>query len=317
MPNIKKISAVIPTFNREATVGRAIDSALAQSFPASEIIVVDDGSTDGTRKIVEGYGARCRYIGQENAGVSSARNRGVEEAAFDWIAFLDSDDYWLPEHLSRLMEAVSSTRGEAAIYFCDLLCPSGPGHISFWGATGFKIEAPYVLLKDASLWTMRPVQPMLLQASLIKRTSYWDVGGLPPDLRTREDTLLFYKLGMKHPACAVSGVGTVMTAEGGGRLTSEIGSSDRAYWMASRAVFREMLSTVSRSRPGQRRYFMDGLSAAHFSLGRLSFRQKKPFDLIWHLALSLGKSPSMFARCLGASLGRRAKRAAPGPGAEG
>lgn len=131
MRNSIKISAVIPTFNREKTVGRAIESALAQEFPVSEIIVVDDdGSKDGTRKIVESYGVKCRYICQENAGVSAARNRGVREAGHDWIVFLDSDDYWFPQHLLRLADAVEATNGEAALYFCDIRRPSGEGGFS-------------------------------------------------------------------------------------------------------------------------------------------------------------------------------------------
>lgn len=306
MRNRIKISAVIPTFNRENTVGRAIESALAQEFPVSEVIVIDDGSKDGTRKIVESYGAKCRYIYQENAGVSAARNRGVREAGVDWIAFLDSDDYWFPQHLSRLADAVEATNGEAALYFCDIRRPSGEGEVSHWDSIGFGIDAPYVLKNDASPWAMRPVQPMLLQASLIKRASYWDVGGLPPGLRTREDTLLFYKLGLQHPACAVSGCGTVMTAEGALRLTREMGSADDPYWQATLTIYRELLSIATRARPEFRRYFLQRLSAAYFSLGRLRYREKKPIASLKNLLRSAGESPSMFVKCMMGSLRSRA-----------
>ena len=74
------ISAVIPTYNRGHLVGRAIESALAQEYGPSEIIVVDDGSSDGTRQVVQSYGEKVRYLYQPNAGVSAARNRGVKEA---------------------------------------------------------------------------------------------------------------------------------------------------------------------------------------------------------------------------------------------
>jgi hypothetical protein len=306
MRNSIKISAVIPTFNREKTVGRAIESALAQEFPVSEIIVVDDGSKDGTRSIVESYGAKCRYVYQENSGVSAARNRGVREAGGDWIAFLDSDDYWFPQHLSRLADAIEATNGEAALYFCDIRRPSGEGEVSHWDSIGFGIDAPYVLKSDASPWAMRPVQPMLLQASLIKRASYWDVGGLPPELRTREDTLLFYKLGLQHPACAVSGCGTVMTSDGALRLTREMGSAGDPYWQATLTIYRELLSIAARSRPEYRRYFLQRLSATYFSLGRLRYREKKPIALLKNLLRSAGESPSMFVKCLMESLHSRA-----------
>src|SRR5713101_4378980 len=89
-----RISAVIPTYNRGHIVGRAIESALGQELAPSEIIVVDDGSVDNTRSVVESYGQAVRYVRQSNRGVSAARNRGVKEAAYEWIAFLDSDDFW-------------------------------------------------------------------------------------------------------------------------------------------------------------------------------------------------------------------------------
>jgi glycosyltransferase involved in cell wall biosynthesis len=308
MSNAIKISAVIPTYDREKTLVRAIDSALGQEFSAAEVIIVDDGSKDATRKIVEGYGPKCRYEYQENSGVSVARNHGVRKAGGDWIAFLDSDDYWVPQHLSRLAEAIKATNGEAALYFSDARRPVEDGGASYWESSGFQIDAPYVLAQDASPWAVLPVQPMLLQASVIKRASYWDVGGLPPGLRTREDTLLFFKLGLLYPACAVSGLGTVMTADGTRRLTREIDSANLSFWQATLSVYREMLAFAARLRPEYRRYFTDRLSTAHFSLGRLTYRKGKPFVAMTNLIRSAGRSPSMFAKCLRESLGSRLAR---------
>ncbi|MHC5083841.1 MAG: glycosyltransferase family 2 protein, partial [Planctomycetota bacterium] len=94
-----KISVVIPAYNAEATVARAINSVLAQTRPADEIIVVDDGSTDNTAEVVRSFGEAVIFIQQENAGVSVARNKGIETATGDWIAFLDSDDEFLPDKL--------------------------------------------------------------------------------------------------------------------------------------------------------------------------------------------------------------------------
>ena len=93
---------------------------LAQEYPVAEIIVVDDGSTDSTREIVEGYGEKVRYFYQDNAGAAAARNRGVHEAKSAWIAFLDSDDYWFADHLERMTDAMYSTEEKAALYFSDI-----------------------------------------------------------------------------------------------------------------------------------------------------------------------------------------------------
>ncbi|HOK65953.1 MAG TPA: glycosyltransferase family 2 protein [Anaerohalosphaeraceae bacterium] len=94
------ISVIIPAYNSEAFIRRAIDSVLAQTLPPQEIIIVDDGSTDGTRQAVQSCGGNIRYIRQDNQGASAARNAGILAASGEWIAFLDADDEWLPDRLA-------------------------------------------------------------------------------------------------------------------------------------------------------------------------------------------------------------------------
>ena len=88
------VSVVIPTYNRAQIIGRAIESVLAQTYNRVEVVVVDDGSADGTREIVDSYGPGVTYVRQTNAGVSAARNCGLRQARGEFIAFLDSDDVW-------------------------------------------------------------------------------------------------------------------------------------------------------------------------------------------------------------------------------
>lgn len=102
---MKSVSVVIPTYNRELTVARAIDSALQQTEAAAEVIVVDDGSTDQTRALISEKYPSVVYHFQPNAGVSAARNRGVSIAKNEWIAFLDSDDEWLDKKLELQRKA--------------------------------------------------------------------------------------------------------------------------------------------------------------------------------------------------------------------
>ena len=120
-----RISVVIPAYNAGRYIGRAIDSVLAQTRPAEEIIVVDDGSTDHTAEIAGAYGDRIRFIRQENAGASVARNTGIAAATGNWIAFLDADDEWLPEklrlqteHLERNPDLTWTTANYVRCY-CD------------------------------------------------------------------------------------------------------------------------------------------------------------------------------------------------------
>ena len=113
------VSAIIPTYNRLAFVGQAIDSALAQELDEGEVevIVVDDGSTDGTGAFVrEHYGSRVRYVLQENQREGAARNAGARRASGRYLAFLDSDDYWLPGKLRRDTRRLGQPDGPAFVY---------------------------------------------------------------------------------------------------------------------------------------------------------------------------------------------------------
>lgn len=100
------ISVVIPAYNVGKYIARTIDSVLTQSRVADEIIVVDDGSTDDTAGQVKKYDSQVRYIYQDNAGASVARNTGIEAASSEWIAFLDGDDEWLPDNLQNQAELI-------------------------------------------------------------------------------------------------------------------------------------------------------------------------------------------------------------------
>jgi glycosyltransferase involved in cell wall biosynthesis len=104
------VSVLIPTYNRAYCLGRAIDSALAQTYPHVEVLVVDDGSTDATPELVwTAYGSdpRVRYLPKRNGGVSSARNHGLREARGDYVAFLDSDDVWKPWKLQAQLACLA------------------------------------------------------------------------------------------------------------------------------------------------------------------------------------------------------------------
>ena len=96
------ISGIIPLYNKAESIATALDCVLAQTYQDFEVVVVDDGSTDKGATIVEQYtDPRIRLVCQENAGVSAARNKGIEEAKGEYVAFLDADDEWMPEYLEN------------------------------------------------------------------------------------------------------------------------------------------------------------------------------------------------------------------------
>ncbi|HPA19753.1 MAG TPA: glycosyltransferase family A protein [Verrucomicrobiae bacterium] len=103
-----RISVVVPVFNRAGLLRKAIASALAQSLVPSEVVVVDDGSTDGSGDVARSFGPPVRVIVQRNGGLSLARNAGVAAATGEWIAFLDSDDLWPGDSLERRAAALAS-----------------------------------------------------------------------------------------------------------------------------------------------------------------------------------------------------------------
>jgi glycosyltransferase involved in cell wall biosynthesis len=105
MTDTPLISVIIPVFNRERYLAEAIDSVFAQTYAAVELIVVDDGSTDGSASIAQRYSPQLRYHYQSNQGISAARNTGILLATGEYLAFLDSDDLWLPNKLSLQMAA--------------------------------------------------------------------------------------------------------------------------------------------------------------------------------------------------------------------
>lgn len=107
------VSVVIPAFNAEATVSAAVESVLLQTFRDHEIIVVDDGSTDGTAARIRAFGGRVRHVAQANSGVGAARNRGLEEARGRYVAFLDADDLWLRHKLEKQMTVLEGQRVDA------------------------------------------------------------------------------------------------------------------------------------------------------------------------------------------------------------
>jgi glycosyltransferase involved in cell wall biosynthesis len=101
------ISVVIPLYNKEDYIAKAMQSVLAQTFRSFELIVVNDGSTDNSRSVAESFkDNRIQILNQANKGVSEARNYGVDKATFQWVAFLDADDWWAPEFLEHLVEAI-------------------------------------------------------------------------------------------------------------------------------------------------------------------------------------------------------------------
>ena len=286
LPDRLEISAIIPTYNRADLVARAIDSVLCQSFPPTEIIVVDDGSTDDTERVIRQFGDAVRCIRQENQGGASARNRGVQEARSAWVAFLDSDDVWTDTHLKRIAQAIRDTGGAAVLYFDDMLLPDAPD-ATWWTMGGFSIPADHLMVPDGADWVLREFQPMMLQTSVCSRSTFLEEGGLSEKLRNAHDTHFFLKLGIGRPVCAVGGIGCRQTADapGSSRLTSS--SLQKRRFQNRTIAFRDILRRKSQLAPSQRSCLRQRVASSFWTLGRMAWEEKHPLRCFAYLLRSV------------------------------
>ena len=188
------VSVVIPAYNAARFIGAAIASALAQTYGDYEIIVVDDGSRDETASVVSGFGQRVRLIAQANAGASAARNRGIQEAAGSWIAFLDSDDEWQPSHLDVLL-ARAKAAPEAHLVYGSKITIDQHGEVVPW-KPAFPSGWIFGELVERCLITTSTV--------IVRTATLRALGGFTekPEFRVAEDWDLYLRLAAGHQIAA-------------------------------------------------------------------------------------------------------------------
>ena len=187
---MSSVSVVIPTFNRSDLLSRALTSVQRQTFKPLEIIIVDDGSTDETRQMVEKAFPDCRYLHQPNGGVSSARNLGIEASRGKWIALLDSDDEWLPEKLANQLQLMTDLPDHP-------LCHTG----EIWVRNGRRVNAMKKHAKSGG-WIFSNCLPLCVispSSSLIKRSLFDEIGLFDESLPACEDYDLWLRVCSRYP----------------------------------------------------------------------------------------------------------------------
>lgn len=278
------ITVVIPTYNRAALIGRAIESVLAQTCPPAQVLVVDDGSTDDTLAVCQAYANKVDIVRQNNAGASVARNTGVRMAKHPWIAFLDSDDYWDHSHLENMRRAIQDTSGVAQFYFSDMALPFEEGGGTLWGVIGFRPEGDYQLTADATPWVLLRRQPTMLQSSVFSKQVLEACGGLLPQFRLMHDSDLYIRLGIGGSACAVTGVGCIQTAEdqANNRLTGIVTDRTEEHYVEQLLLWRNAMGMASRMQPDQSRLVRYNLAVSHWRLTRRYWRSRKNLRATLH-----------------------------------
>lgn len=240
------VSVVVPAYNAAKTVAQTLDALLGQTVPPDQIVVVDDGSKDQTREVLEGYRGRVDLVFQANGGVSAARNRGVAETRGQWVAFCDADDLWHAEKL-RVMHAVLAARDDMDLVFHEFWTlvdgrmvearATHSPHTMFPLFREFDISLPRILTDrrvvdtgvaefgavdtwhgSAFRWLM--LGNFLMPSTVMMRRSAFDAaGGFDANFRYAEDTEFFLRFGkarsMVWVDCSLTGyrreAGTLLT----------------------------------------------------------------------------------------------------------
>jgi len=186
-----EVSVVIPTYNRKEMVQEAVESVLSQTYQDFELIVVDDGSEDGTGEVLrEKFGERIIYLYQKNQGVSRARNRGIETSRGKYIAFLDSDDLWLKKKLERQVQFMQQNP-EAMICYTD----------EIWIRRGVRVNPKKKHAKHSG-WIYPQCLPLCIispSSVLMRRELLEEVGGFDPEFPVCEDYDLWLRVALRYP----------------------------------------------------------------------------------------------------------------------
>lgn len=190
------ITIIIPLYNKETSIANALRGVLVQTYQDFEVVVVDDGSTDGSAAVIETFtDPRIRLVRQENAGVSAARNKGIEEARGEYVAFLDADDVWMPGFLieiAALQREFPQCRAQATNYVFNsngVKSPTILRKIPFSAERGVLVN--YFEVASCS----HP--PVWTSAVCIERALLQEIGGFPVGIKSGEDLLTWAKVAVR------------------------------------------------------------------------------------------------------------------------
>ena len=189
-------SIIIPLYNKAAYIEKALQSVLSQTFKEFELIVVDDGSTDNSLEIVQKFkNSKVQIIEQANSGVSTARNNGVRLAKYDYIAFLDADDWWAPDFLLEMKDLITDFP-EAVLFSSSYFKVKNGKNIpaKIGVSAGFERGYfDYCKTYSASLY-----MPVWTGAAILKKSVYEEMNGFKPTLKLGEDFDLWLRVALKY-----------------------------------------------------------------------------------------------------------------------
>lgn len=271
------ISVIMPCYNAESFLSEAIDSVLRQTYPNVEVIIVDDGSTDGSRKILSAYGDRVKLLTQENQGPYLARNHGLKNALGEYVAFLDADDWWSPDCLSKLYKALNN-HPDCALAYCgwQKVGALDRGTHPFVPKNYEQADKAELLLMGGSPWP--------IHAALVRRVAIEQIGGFREDLSTSLDYELWLRLSAANPVTLVPEVLAFYRFHGEGQISSKPYRQALNGWRIKRRFLQEnpdVLQLLGRDRVRQ---IVDQVLL------------QRGYDFFWHR--DLVSAQQVFRHCL-------------------
>lgn len=227
--NPSTVSIIIPCYNGERFLAEAIAAALAQSYPQCEVIVVDDGSSDGSADIMQEYAGRIHIVRQTNAGLPAARNAGIRVSRGGYLAFLDADDYWRHDFIENMVQALETSG--AAIAYC------GWQNVGLPGERGAPFVPPDYEQPD-KLEKMVGGVRWPVHAALVRRDVIACVGGFDPKWTSCEDFAFWIRVATRHALVRVPEV-LAFYRHHGNQMTNNRSLIAHNHWKVQREFLRE------------------------------------------------------------------------------
>jgi glycosyltransferase involved in cell wall biosynthesis len=285
------VSVVVPLFNKAAYVGRCVDSILGQTLRDVELIVVDDGSTDGGGEIVRAYDdQRVRVIAQGNAGPGAARNRGVREARAKYVAFLDADDEWASTYLERGVAALDARPEIATVSFGYVEGPRKRSSEAVWRRRGIRDGVLRLTPESSPMFAVHALICMSPCSTIARREIVERYGGFNASaVRTYgEDNELFLKILLNEPIAVYneplmywhSEASELSRNTRGARLVEVFLQEPRALYEACPPDKRELLRRVLAIRAGKTACMLSFWGKRREAVALLT-RFARPADMRW------------------------------------
>jgi len=237
---MNKVSVIIPTHNRKEYLRAAIESVLAQTYKNIEIIVVDDGSTDGTIEVANAYSNKIRYFLQENLGASVARNFGVSKAAGNFIAFLDDDDLFLEHKLEKQL-AIINDQPEIALVASQAYLVDKDGQIDYNSLVFDRNSTGIVPFEEIIITPHTSIAP---SSCLFRRSIFDEIGLFDPAIRFGEDWDLIIRSARNHKIYYINQPLLCMRVHQQNRMTDYVLDNQKAF-----LAFQDHLRVIEKSLP--------------------------------------------------------------------